>query len=374
MKNEPRLRLHHPCLSERGARCSPSGIALVCMALAWFSPALGAEVAFDFGEIPVGQTPPGFRSTVAGVGPPGEWRIILDDAPAVLAPLSTNAPVTVKQAVLAQLSQDTTDERFPMLIYEKETFGDFTVSTRFKIVSGKVEQMAGIAFRIQDENNFYVVRASALGNTFRFYKVVNGQRGELIGPEMEITRGVWHELKVECKGNLIRCWLNGKEAIPPITDTSFTRGKIGFWTKSDSVSYFAETRVTYTPHEPPAQSMVRDVMARYPRLLGLKIYAPGSSEPSEVRIIASSDENEIGRPGGVAERDVLERGTIYYQKTKKSVVVIMPLRDRNGDPVAAVRVEMRSFTGQTEQNAIARALPIIRRLQARIKEAADLTE
>lgn len=357
----------------RGPRRSPIGIAFLSLALAWVRPASSAEVVFEFGETQVGQTPPGFRSTVAGTGQPGEWRIILDDAPAVFAPLSTNAPVQAKRAVLAQLSQDTTDERFPMLIYEKETFSDFTVSTRFKIVSGEVEQMAGIAFRIQDENNFYVVRASALGNTFRFYKVVNGQRGELIGPQIEIPRGVWHELKVECKGNQIRCWLNGSEAIPTITDTSFTRGKIGFWTKSDSVSYFADTRVTYTPHEPPAQSMVRDVMNKYPRLLGLKIYAPGT-ESVGARTIASSSENEIGCAGGVAERDVLERGTIYYQKTKTSVVVIMPLRDRNGDPVAAVRVEMRSFTGQTEQNAIARALPIVRQLQARIKDAADLTQ
>ena len=115
--------------------------------------------------------------------------------------------------MLAQLAQDPADEHFPLLIYEGETIGDFTLTTRFKTVKGVVEQMAGIAFRIQNETNYYVVRASSLGNTFRFYKVLNGQRGPLVGPEVPIPSGVWHELTVECKGNAIRCLLNGKELI-----------------------------------------------------------------------------------------------------------------------------------------------------------------
>ena len=340
-------------------------------ALAWHATA--AEIKFDFSEMPLNQTPPGFRSTVSGQGKPGDWKVILDDVSPLIAPLSTNAPVVTKRAVLAQLSQDPTDEHFPLLIYDKEVFFDFTLTTRFKTVSGKAEQMAGIAFRIQDETNYYVVRASSLGNTFRFYKVVNGVRGQLIGPEVEISKGVWHELTVQCKGNEIRCRLDGREVIPPLTDTTFNSGKIGFWTKSDSVSHFAETRVTYVPREVPAQAMVRDLLKKYPRLLGLEIYAMTGS-PSQLRLIASADEKGIGRPGGEVERDVLERGTMYYNKEKTSVAVTSPLRDRNGDPVAAVRVVMKSFAGQTEQNALVRAMPIVKALRARVKNAADLTQ
>ncbi len=354
-------------------RCARSGIAFLSVGLAWLGAARCAELVFGFSEMQVGEPPPGFRSTVAGSGPAGDWRIIMDEVPPALAPLSTNVPMVTRRGVLAQLSQDPTDERFPMLLYEKQTFTDFALATRFKIVGGKTEQMAGMAFRVQDENNFYVVRASALDGTFRFYKVVNGQRGELIGPYLQIATNVWHDLRIECKGNQIRCWLNDKEVIPPLTDTSFIRGKIGFWTKSDSVSYFADTRLTYAAAEPPAQTMVREVLQKYPRLLGLKIYAPAGNPP-ELRIIASNDENESGKPGGDAERDVLERGTVYYQKAKSSVTVIMPLRDRNGDPVAAVRFVMKTFPGQTEQNALARAMPILKQLQARVKEPTDLMD
>jgi len=225
--------------------------------------------------------------------------------------------------------------------------------------------MAGIAFRIQDETNYYVVRASSLGNTFRFYKVVNGQRSAPIGPQISIPSGVWHQLTVTCKGNEIRFQLNDQEPIPPLTDHSFNSGKIGFWTKSDSVSYFTDTHIVYTPREPPAQVIVREMIEKYPRLLGLKVYVHNGPPPA-TRLIGSKDETELGQPGGDTEHAVIEQGGVYYGKGKQSVVVTMPLRDRNGDRVAALRLIMKSFPGQTEQNAVARALPIAKEIERRI--------
>src|SRR5436190_12465368 len=138
--------------------------ALVLLTL----PVVAAERKFDFSEVPTGQTPPGFRNAVTGMGKPGEWKILLDETPSQLPPLTPQAKSTARRAVLAQLSEDQTDEHFPLLIFEEELFGDFTLSTRFKTVRGVKERMAGIAFRIQNPTNYYVVRASSLGNTFRF--------------------------------------------------------------------------------------------------------------------------------------------------------------------------------------------------------------
>jgi hypothetical protein len=334
--------------------------------------ARAAELKFDFSEFPANQTPPGFRSTLLGQGKPGDWKTLLDEVPPLLEPLTPKAPAVTRRAVLAQLSQDPTDERFPLLIYEGATFGDFALTTKFKIVSGGLEQMAGVAFRIQNESNFYVIRASALGNNIRFYKVVNGERGNLIGPEIEIPKGVWQELTVECKGNQIRCQFNGKEAIPPLTDNTFSKGKIGFWTKSDSVSYFGNTKLTYTPRELAAQVIVRDTVKKYARLVALKIYV--LNDKGEPRLIASKTESEIGEVGGAAEKDVIAHDTIYYGKDKDTVAVSMPLRDRNGEPIATVRVVMKSFVGQTEQNALARAMPIVKEMQARIQTLQELTQ
>ena len=345
---------------------------LCWLVLALALSARGAEIKFDFGEFAADQTPPGFHSIVSGKGKPGVWKVIMDEVPPLLPPLTAQAPMVTRRAVLAQLSQDPADERFPLLIYDGETFGDFKLTTRFKIVGGGLEQMAGIAFRIQNETNFYVLRASALGNNFRFYKVVNGERGNLIGPEVAIAKGVWHELALECRGNQISSSLDGKELIPPLTDNTFSSGKIGFWTKSDAVSYFTDTKIDYTRREPYAQTLVRQMMKKYPRLIGLKIYV--LNEKGEAQVIASKNAAEVGSAGTPSEQKAIRQGTIFYGKGQETVAVVMPLRDRNGDPMAAVRVTMTTFPGQTEQNAIVRATPIVKEMQAGVQSLTDLTQ
>lgn len=52
--------------------------------------------------------------------------------------------------------------------------------------------------------------------------------------------------------------------------------------------------------------------------------------------------------------------------------MVQPLRDRNGEPIAAVRVTMTTFLGQTEQNALQRALPIVKYMQARVSRLDEL--
>jgi hypothetical protein len=330
----------------------------------WTLPAAAAERVFDFSNVPGDHVPPGFRSTVSGAGRPGEWKVLFDAVPPLLAPLTPNAPTVASRAVLAQVAQDPTDEHFPMLLFEGDTFDDFTLTTRFKTVRGAVEQMAGIAFRVQDETNYYVARASSLGNNFRFYKVVNGQRGDIIGPKVDVPSGVWHDLAIDCKGNKIHLLL---------TDDTFARGKIAFWTKSDSVSYFADTKIVYTPRDPPALTLVRAQLKSMPRLIGLRVYVAGK-EPDTTRLVASKDETEVGQAGGAAELEVLRQGVFYYGKEKESVSVTMPLRDRNGDIIAAVRVTMKRFPGETEKTAVERAGIIVRELQGKVSSIGDLVE
>jgi Domain of Unknown Function (DUF1080) len=337
-------------------------------------PSFGAEKKFDFSEVRENQTPPGFRSIVNGLGNPGDWKVILDEVPPLMPRLTAQASALTKQSVLAQLAQDPTDEHYPILIYEDEVYGDFTLTTRFKTVRGTAEQMAGIAFRIQNETNYYVVRASSLGKTFKFYRVVNGVRGVPVGADLPIPSGVWQEMTIACKDNQIRASLNGKELIN-LTDKvdPLKNGKIGFWTKSDSVSYFADTKIIYTPREPPAQGIVRDTVKKFPSLLDLKIYV-AAGDPKAPRLVACKNEKDLGRPGGKEEQGAIGQGAIFYGKEKGSVSVIMPLRDRNGDSIAATLIKMKSFPGQTEQNALARAQPVLRELQDKVQSLQDLLE
>lgn len=345
------------------------------LALTLALPALGAEIKINFSNFPTNEPPAGFHSVLAGGGKPGDWKIVRDEAPSAFAPLmpqAGRAPTMTQHAVLAQFSQDPTDERFPMLIYDKETFKDFKLTTQFKIVSGVAEQMAGVVFHYENASNFYVLRASALGHNIRFYKVVNGLRGNLLGPDTDIATNVWHTLSVQCQGNQIICLLDEHPVMPPLTDNTFTAGKIGFWTKSDAISYFGDTTIIYSPRVPMAQMLVQGMMQKYPRILGLRIYT--LDDKGGPQIIASKIEKEIGQPGTDAEKGAIANGTIYFGRGKGTVAVTMPLTDRNGDPMAAVRVELKSFLGETQDNALGRARLIVKEMQAQVVSGQDLMQ
>jgi hypothetical protein len=358
-------------LLRNGHRIFLTTLAAACLTTAAF----GAERDFNFGEYPVGETPSNFLSTVTGEGQPGSWKIILDETPSAMPARDPKAPAVTERAVLAQLSRSAVDAHFPVLVLNDDTFNDFTFSTRFKIVGGAMAEMAGVVFRYQDEKNYYVLMASALDNRFWFFKIVNGIRSKLIGPPIDIPKNEWHGITVQCEGNHIHCQLDGKEIIPMITDTSFSGGKVGFWTKSDSVSYFADAKLEFTPRETLAQSLVSDTLKKFSKLEDLKIFAvpPGGHEP---QVVAGKDEKDIHQPGGDAERDVIHNGKSYFGRNKKrgTVVVTVPLRDRNGEPIAAVVFEMKSFPGEMEDTAALKAQAMMKTMQPRVTSLEDLLQ
>jgi len=347
-----------------------------------------AERSFDFSEFRENEIPSGFRSTITGPGQNGEWRIRMADVPPVLAPFSTKSPVSTRRAVLGQVSTERNENRAPLFIYEGEIFKDFTFTTRFKIASGEIEQMAGVAFRFQDERNYYYIRANAKDQNVAFFRYVEG---ELIGPvsvPAEVKPGVWNQLVVECRGSKLRALLNEKETIPwtepnlvvfPDDKSNdkgkgvFPVGKVGFWTKADSVAYFTEARIDFTPREAFAQTLVRDAVKANPRLLGLKIFGL-TTNLNGTAVIGSSDEKDLGTPGGQVERNCIEKGGSYFGKNSDSALVTMPLRDRNGETVGAVQLRMTTFLGQMEKNALARAMPIVKSIESRVSSAKDLIQ
>ena len=342
--------------------------------LALMLPAAGAEIKINFGDFPDSQSLTNdFVGALAGGGRPGDWKIVTDEMPSAFGPLSSNAaPVMNHLSVLSQEDTDPVDERFPILIYNKETFKDFTVTTRFKILGGVLEQMAGVVFRFQNESNFYVVRVSALGHNLRFYKVVNGLRGNMVGPPLDISTDAWHTLTVHCEGNRITCWLDDRLVMPPLEDDTFDSGKIGFWTMSDSLTHFGDTTINYTPVVPVAQLVLQNVLEQEPRVLGLRIYT--LDKTGTPRVIASKEAKELGLAGTDAEKGAIANGAIFFGRGRGTVAVTMPLTDRNGNPVAAVRVQLKSFFGETRDNALMRAQMIVSMIQSQILTSQDLAQ
>jgi hypothetical protein len=348
-------------------------ILFFLVAVAMTLPAAGTQVRFDFSDFTDGSTPTNFTSCVAGDGLPGDWKIVLDAVPPLLAPLTAMAPSdNTRRAVLAQTNRDASGEHFPLFIYDGQTLTDFKFSTRFKIVGGDVEQMAGVVFRFQNASNFYVLRASALGKNIAFYKRVNGQIVSPIRLPMEISTNVWHTLEVDCSGVYIECLLDFQKVLPTITDQSPPEGKVGFWTKSDAVSYFCDAEIDYTPRIPAAQSLVDDTMEKEPRILGLDIFALNAQ--GEPHLIASKDRTGIGQPGDSADKRAIADASIFYSRHDGVDHITLPLRDHNGDPVASVHLQLKSFLGETENNALTRARMVLDKMEAEVTTSEELLQ
>ena len=139
----------HPSFAQAPADAEPSGITL------------------DFDDFEPIRLPAGFSAALTGGGPPPSWEIREDPS----APSGTK--------VLLQVSSDATNYRFPICVYEGWSAKDVEVSVRFKPISGQVDQAAGLVWRYQDPDNYYVVRANALEDNVVLYKVERGQRSDL---------------------------------------------------------------------------------------------------------------------------------------------------------------------------------------------------
>ena len=198
------------------------------------STAVFGQVAVNFDTDEAGKAPKGFSFGLTGKGKPGEWVVQRD-------PTAPSAP-----NVLAQRDADPVSYRFPVCVYEAFTAKDVDVSVKYKPVLGREDQAAGIVWRYQDQNNYYIVRANANENNVVLYKVEKGVRtdlplvgkGRTYGVKARIPSGEWGTLRVVAKGRLFEVYSNGAKLFEVEDSTFPLAGKVGLWTKADSVTLF----------------------------------------------------------------------------------------------------------------------------------------
>jgi 3-keto-disaccharide hydrolase len=180
-----------------------------------------AAPAVNFDDLKAGAVPPGWTATKTGTGD-AKWTIERDDT----APSKPN--------VLKQSGQAT----YPICLKDDTSLKDGFVEVKFKPISGREDQAGGLIWRAQDANNCYVARANALENNVTIYHTINGRRTEKKRTRMTVTTNQWHTLRVDFIGSHFTVLLDAKSAID-WEDTTFTQaGKIGVWTKADSVTAF----------------------------------------------------------------------------------------------------------------------------------------
>ena len=193
---------------------------------AMFVATAASAETWNFDADPVSAPPAGFSFGRTGKGKPGRWVVQAEKD----APSAGN--------VLAQLDTDSTNYRFPVAVADEPKLGDVSLSVRCKPVSGRVDQACGLVFRYQDEDNYYLTRANALEDNVNLYYVKDGSRRQIMGWRGKVTSGTWHQLSVETRADHFVVSFDGNKVIDAHDSTFSEPGKVGVWTKADSVTYF----------------------------------------------------------------------------------------------------------------------------------------
>jgi hypothetical protein len=181
--------------------------------------AQAATVNFD--DATPGQPPPGWTSTRTGKGLP-RWMVEKDET----APSKPN--------VLKQSGEAT----YPVCIKDDTSIKDGFVEVKFKPVSGKEDQAGGLIWRCQDADNYYVARANALEDNVTIYHTIKGKRVSFKNTNTKVTSGAWHTLRVDFDGKRFIVTFDGNKVIEATDDSLTEAGKVGLWTKADSVTLF----------------------------------------------------------------------------------------------------------------------------------------
>jgi hypothetical protein len=190
------------------------------------------RVSFESDQI--GATPKGWTATLTGKGD-SKWTVESDET----------APS--KSKVLKQSGRAT----YPLLLKNDTNIRDGFIEVKFKAIAGCQDRAAGVVWLAHDAKNYYVVRANALEDNFVLYKTVNGVRSALdivgrkrgYGVSVSVPANTWQSLRVDFKAMGFKASFNGEELFEVDDPTFANAGKVGLWTKADSVTLFDD--VTY---------------------------------------------------------------------------------------------------------------------------------
>ena len=180
-----------------------------------------------------GKLPKGWRARPAATDKPtATWRVVRDqDAPS-------------RPNVLALTKSESEEQTFNLAMAERTSYQNVDLRVRVKAVAGELDQGGGPIWRCRDESNYYICRFNPLEGNYRVYKVVDGQRRQLLSADVETEAGHWYLVRIVMRGDRIVCFLDGQRLLRVTDDTFKSAGMIGLWTKADAVTSFDDLSVT----------------------------------------------------------------------------------------------------------------------------------
>lgn len=214
-----------------------------------------APYVADFSKDQVGAEPVAFAPVV------GFWRVAVEKDRKALQVDGSGWKRGEPSAGLADKARALYGERyaefldsvkayayFPLAVARDITdFREGEISLRFKPLSGRIDQAAGIAFNLKPNGDYLILRANALENNLVLFKYVHGVRSPVKWiRDTPTATGQWHALRLIIHGRHIQGLLDGKPLLEHDWQEPIS-GRVGVWSKADSVVLFEDFTVKTEP-------------------------------------------------------------------------------------------------------------------------------
>jgi hypothetical protein len=135
---------------------------------------------------------------------------------------------------------------FPIAVAKDvESFENGEISVRFQMIGGTLDRCAGIMFNLKPNGDYLTVRYNGTEDNLVLWTFNNGKRSFVKrGTEnVPFELGTWHEIRIVVHGTQLEGYLDGKHLLD-YTLKEPVSGKVGLWSKTDSMSEFADFILT----------------------------------------------------------------------------------------------------------------------------------
>jgi hypothetical protein len=130
---------------------------------------------------------------------------------------------------------------YPIAVFrDVDNFHDGDISVDFMMVGGTLDRCAGILFNVKPNGDYLALRFNGTEDNVVLWTFNNGKRTFVKRGtgSYPLELGTWHNLRVHVQGTAFTAFLDGKLAVEfelkePVS------GKVGLWSKTDSMSEFA---------------------------------------------------------------------------------------------------------------------------------------
>ncbi len=188
---------------------------------------------WEFDQSALERLPEGFFQEVGGSVAKGGWMI------------STDATAPSQPNVVEQQLTCGAGQCYQLLVVKDVTAEYIDLSVRIKMRLGSPSSKAGLAYGVQDSQNFYAVVVEPKTNEIVAYVVKNGEIQELARESVIPRSSEWHFLRIQRNTIISKEFTEiffDNHLLIDVYDQSFKKGKIGLVVMGDGAFSFDNLR------------------------------------------------------------------------------------------------------------------------------------